>query len=96
MALTTKNKDGFVDGTVTKLPLTLVKEYKQWTRYNLLVKGWILNTISIEIAQSVMYNDNAFEKKKNSASSFYTVLDLGIGNSTFPYDLEETIYTPTI
>ena len=35
------------------------QEHKQWTRCNLLIKGWILNTISPNIAQSVMYNDNA-------------------------------------
>ena len=61
MALTTKNKDGFVDGIITKLPLTSAKEYKQWTRYNLIVKGWILNTISLDIAQSVMYNNDTSE-----------------------------------
>ncbi|KAI9166075.1 hypothetical protein LWI28_025831 [Acer negundo] len=61
MTLTTKNKGGFVDGTVTKPPLTSAKKYKQWTRCNLLVKGWILNTISPDIAQSVMYNDDTSE-----------------------------------
>lgn len=59
MALTTKNKDGFVDGSIKKPSTTSSKEYKQWIRCNLLVKWWILNTISPSIAQSVMYNDDA-------------------------------------
>ncbi|PNX92270.1 retrovirus-related Pol polyprotein from transposon TNT 1-94 [Trifolium pratense] len=59
MALTTKNKDGFVDGSIKKPSTTSSKEYRQWIRCNLLVKGWILNTISPNIAQSVMYTDDA-------------------------------------
>ncbi|XP_024028363.1 uncharacterized protein LOC112093681 [Morus notabilis] len=59
-ALITKNKDGFVDGSITKPPETSTKEHKQWTRSNLLVKGWILNTMSPN-TQSVMYNDSDFK-----------------------------------
>ena len=61
MALTIKNKDGFIDGTVTRPPASSDTETKQWTRCNILVKGWILNTISPKIAESVMYNDTAYE-----------------------------------
>ncbi|KAL5567425.1 hypothetical protein UlMin_030589 [Ulmus minor] len=61
MALTTKNKDGFIDGTVTRPPASSEAETKQWTRCNILVKGWILNTMSPKIAKSVMYNDTAYE-----------------------------------
>ncbi|KAI9164689.1 hypothetical protein LWI28_000326 [Acer negundo] len=50
-----------MDGTIMTPPLTSAKEYKQWTRCNFLVKGWILNTISPDIAQNVMYNDDASE-----------------------------------
>ncbi|XP_038719963.1 uncharacterized protein LOC120012595 [Tripterygium wilfordii] len=59
MALTTKNKDGFVNGVITKPLSGTAEAVRQWTRCNLLVKGWILNTISPAIAESVMYNDTA-------------------------------------
>lgn len=61
MALTTKNKDGFIDGTITRPLAGSAAEIKQWTRYNTLVKGWILNSISPSIAQSVMYSEDAHE-----------------------------------
>ncbi|XP_058189604.1 uncharacterized protein LOC131307214 [Rhododendron vialii] len=61
MALTTKNKDGFIDGTITRPLAGSAAEIKQWTRCNTLVKGWILNSISPNIAQSVMYSEDAHE-----------------------------------
>ncbi|KAI9173360.1 hypothetical protein LWI28_000230 [Acer negundo] len=61
MALTIKNKDSFIDGTITKPPAGSVAKIKQWTRCNNLTKGWILNTILPNIAKSVMYNNGAYE-----------------------------------
>ena len=61
MALTTKNKDRFIDDTIARQPASSKAETKRWTRCNILVKGWILNTISPKIVESVMYNDTAYE-----------------------------------
>ncbi|KAL5562193.1 hypothetical protein UlMin_031940 [Ulmus minor] len=61
MALTIKNKDGFIDSIIARPPASSEAESKQWTRCNILVKGWILNTISPKLAESVMYNDTTYE-----------------------------------
>lgn len=70
MALISKNKDGFIDGTITKPLFGSIGEIKQWTYCNLLVKGWILNTISPDIAQSVMYNDTTLNLWKKLKERF--------------------------
>lgn len=61
ITLITKNNDDYVDGSITKPLKKSIKEHKQLTHCNLFVKGWILNTISPNITQSLMYNDNAFK-----------------------------------
>lgn len=54
MALTIKNKKGFVDGTLTK-PTHNVDEQRQWERCNTLVKTWLLGAMSKEISGSVIH-----------------------------------------
>ena len=59
MALNTKNKEGFVDGTLKKPLHGSSTTLQQWTRCNNLVKSWLLNSISPDIGASIIYNDVA-------------------------------------
>lgn len=59
MALSAKSKEGFVDGSIPKPSESSKIELQQWTRYNNLVKSWLLNSISSDIGASVIYNDLA-------------------------------------
>ncbi|XP_050115638.1 uncharacterized protein LOC126593579 [Malus sylvestris] len=59
MALTVKNKYGFVDGSIKKPSEEDVDELQQCRRYNSLVKTWLLSSIFKEIAASVFYCDGA-------------------------------------
>lgn len=58
MALTIKNKKGFVDGTIT-MPTNRVEEQQQWERCNTLVKTWLLGSMSKEISGSVIHCKDA-------------------------------------
>ncbi|XP_050133176.1 uncharacterized protein LOC126609252 [Malus sylvestris] len=58
MALTVKNKLGFVDGQITKPSESNLEELQQWNRCNNLVKTWLLGSMSKEISWSVInYKD---------------------------------------
>ncbi|XP_021833171.1 uncharacterized protein LOC110772984 [Prunus avium] len=59
MALNTKNKEGFVDGTLKKPLHDSSTTLQQWTRCNNLVKSWLLNSISPDIGASIVNNDVA-------------------------------------
>ena len=54
--LNSKNKLGFVNGTI-KAPSEEInhKEYAAWSWYNDMVHSWIINTLSLEILDSVIY-----------------------------------------
>ncbi|KAK9723707.1 hypothetical protein RND81_05G019400 [Saponaria officinalis] len=54
IALSAKNKLGFVDGTVEK-PAAKSTTSKAWQRCNDLVFSWILNSVSDEIGNSILY-----------------------------------------
>jgi hypothetical protein len=58
MALTAKNKLGFIDGTIPK-PSSTDSSFLIWTRCNTMVLSWILNSVSPEIANSVIFVDSA-------------------------------------
>jgi hypothetical protein len=62
MALTAKNKLGFVTST---LPLPNVPESDplnfSWCRCNNMVLSWLINSVSKEIAASIIYIDSAAE-----------------------------------
>lgn len=62
MALNSKNKLGFVNGTI-KPPLeeTDPDSYAAWSRCNDMVHSWIINTLIPEIADSVIYYTIAHE-----------------------------------
>ncbi|KAL5547209.1 hypothetical protein UlMin_006896 [Ulmus minor] len=58
MALIAKNKLYFVDGTISKLSLD-DDYYNSWSHCNSMVMSWILHAVSREIADSIVYIDNA-------------------------------------
>ena len=60
MALRAKNKLGFVDGTISKLDDD-EDDGGKWQRCHDLVGSWVLNSISSELAGSVLYAQSARE-----------------------------------
>ena len=56
LALNAKNKLGFVNGTI-KAPSeeTHPDDYATWSRCNDMVHSWIVNTLNLEISNSVIY-----------------------------------------
>ncbi|XP_073049302.1 uncharacterized protein [Primulina eburnea] len=60
MALTAKNKLLFVDGTQLR-PASGDLLYAAWIRCNSMVISWILNSVSREIADSLLYMSTAYE-----------------------------------
>ncbi|KAF8408467.1 hypothetical protein HHK36_007621 [Tetracentron sinense] len=61
MALTAKNKIGFVDGCLTKPANSSDPLSSIWCRCNNMVLSWLLNSVSKEIAASIIYIDTAAE-----------------------------------
>jgi hypothetical protein len=58
MALSAKNKLQFINGTLPK-PSPTDADYSSWTRCNDMVLSWIINSISKEIAASIISVDSA-------------------------------------
>ncbi|KAH0686391.1 hypothetical protein KY290_017977 [Solanum tuberosum] len=54
IALTAKNKSGFIDGS-TKEPEAGTDLHRAWSRSNNMVISWLLNYLSLEISESVIY-----------------------------------------
>ncbi|RVW48002.1 Retrovirus-related Pol polyprotein from transposon TNT 1-94 [Vitis vinifera] len=71
MALTVKNKKGFVDGTLNR-PTHNPNEQQQWDRCNILVKTWLLGAISKEISNSNAIHECA--QGTGTVTSFFTKL----------------------
>lgn len=61
MALTAKNKIGFIDSTLTKPSDSSNPLNHAWIRYNNMVLSLILNSVSKEIEASVIYINTAEE-----------------------------------
>ena len=59
-ALTTKNKVGFIDGSIPHLDAHDLL-YKSWVHYNSMVISWILNFVINEIVDSLLCKDTAIE-----------------------------------
>ena len=53
MSLISKNKIGFIDGTI-KAPNNTNSLFPTWQRANMLVVSWILKVVSQSIAQSII------------------------------------------
>src|ERR1044072_3502076 len=58
LALSGKNKLGFVDGTIPQPPLD-DPLHRSWNRNSNIVACWLINSISKEIAASVIYSTTA-------------------------------------
>ncbi|XP_074264214.1 uncharacterized protein LOC141586778 [Silene latifolia] len=58
IALSAKNKIGFIDGTIPK-PAASASTAKNWQRCNDIVFSWILNSVSPDIAKSILYSATA-------------------------------------
>ncbi|XP_070006609.1 uncharacterized protein [Nicotiana sylvestris] len=60
IALSTKNKLGFIDGTCANLAITS-KDYQPWTRCSDMVTSWLLNSLSKDNRDSVIYSKSTKE-----------------------------------
>ncbi|XP_068486835.1 uncharacterized protein [Phaseolus vulgaris] len=60
MSLISKNKIGFIDGTI-EAPNRTKSLFPTWQRANMLVVLWILKVVSQSIAQSIICMDNGFD-----------------------------------
>ncbi|KAJ9672533.1 hypothetical protein PVL29_025942 [Vitis rotundifolia] len=60
MALIAKNKIGFVDGTIPRATQTDFL-FNAWNCRNSMVTSWIINSVSKDIANSLMYIATAAE-----------------------------------
>uniref|UniRef100_A0A1S4A6E3 Retrotransposon Copia-like N-terminal domain-containing protein n=1 Tax=Nicotiana tabacum TaxID=4097 RepID=A0A1S4A6E3_TOBAC len=58
ITLSAKNKLGFIDGTLI-IPKTDSAVQQTWGRCNDMVLSWLLNSLSKEIAESVLYSQSA-------------------------------------
>jgi hypothetical protein len=59
-AIGAKNKFDFVDGTI-QVPVPFDPSYKAWSRCNMLVHSWIMNSVEESIAKSIVYLENAID-----------------------------------
>ncbi|KAH0669476.1 hypothetical protein KY285_025467 [Solanum tuberosum] len=60
IALTAKNKSGFIDGSTHELVVG-TNLHNAWSRANNMVIFWLLNSLSREISESVLYSSTAKE-----------------------------------
>ncbi|XP_017978371.1 PREDICTED: uncharacterized protein LOC108662467 [Theobroma cacao] len=58
LALSIRNKLGFIDGTIPQ-PLVTDKLYMPWIRCNNLIVAWLLESLTPSIASTVFYMSNA-------------------------------------
>ena len=86
MALSAKNKLGFINGTITKPTASAKVELEQWIRCNDMIKSWLLNSISLEIYSSVIYCDLASEIWTDLKERFSQV------NGPRLFELEQSIH----
>ncbi|GMI65892.1 hypothetical protein HRI_000258500 [Hibiscus trionum] len=69
MALSAKNKVGFVDGSIPS-PASTHQNFGAWTRANNLVSSWLLNSVSKEISASLIYHSSAADIWKDLQDRF--------------------------
>ena len=61
MALNTKSKLGFVDGSISASMAVTPLEKQAWSKCNSMISYWILNSVSPHLTASVIYSDTAFK-----------------------------------
>ncbi|XP_070006434.1 uncharacterized protein LOC142162157 [Nicotiana tabacum] len=76
-----KNKLGFFDGTCVA-PAITTKEYQPWTRCNDMVTSWLLNSLSKDIGDSVIYSKSAREFLDQSRTQIWKIKWSKIGNKS--------------
>ena len=69
MALNIRNKLGFVDGTIRK-PLSTSRDSGSWSRCNDMVATWLMNSVSKNIGQSLLFMSTAESIWNNLMSRF--------------------------
>lgn len=60
LAISIKNKLGFLNGTISK-PTITDPLFDSWIRYNNLIAAWILESITPSIASTIFYIDSTVE-----------------------------------
>lgn len=80
MSLLTKNKLGFVDGTIPD-PGEAHALYPYWQRCNTMVLGWLIRSMNPEIAQSILWREKAIEvwselKERFSQADLFRISEL--------------------
>ncbi|KAK4269822.1 hypothetical protein QN277_022931 [Acacia crassicarpa] len=80
VALQSKNKLGFVDGTISMLTIS-DSNYSTWLRCNTMVCTWITRSLSPTIAQSILWLDKAYDiwndlKARFAVSDLFRVTEL--------------------
>lgn len=61
LAISVKNKLGFLNGSISKPSLSDQFLYNAWIRNNNIVISWIINSVSKEISSSILYAESAAE-----------------------------------
>ena len=62
LAINTRNKTGFIDGTCTKASyLSSDVLANQWDRCNSIVLSWLLNSVSEDLYLGQMFSENAHD-----------------------------------
>ncbi|KAE8669122.1 Detected protein of unknown function [Hibiscus syriacus] len=70
LALSAKNKLGFVDESIQALDSSSPERFSAWTRANSFVNSWILNSVSKDITVSLLYHTTAAEIRKDLVERF--------------------------
>ncbi|XP_057520888.1 uncharacterized protein LOC130801137 [Amaranthus tricolor] len=84
LSLSTKNKLGFIDGSLPKPPAT-DHTYKAWCRCNDLVKSWLLASVDKTVGRSVRFKKTAADVWTDLAERF------GQPSSTLLYSLQKKL-----
>lgn len=84
IALSAKNKLAFITGKVVQ-PDVDSDSFSKWQRCNDMVTLWILNGLSSEIAESVIYSNSAYDIWKDLEERF------GQANGSKLYELQKEI-----
>ncbi|XP_073027729.1 uncharacterized protein [Primulina eburnea] len=70
IALSVKNKLGFIDGSIPKPPESDLALTNAWIRNNNIVISWLLNSVSKEISASVLFVESAEDIWKDLKDRF--------------------------
>ncbi|KAL5549597.1 hypothetical protein UlMin_004828 [Ulmus minor] len=84
IALSAKNKLGFIDGTI-KMPTKEDLRLPFWARCNHMVLSWILNSVHVNISDSVIYAKTAVDVWNDLHDRFSQ------GNNTRIYQIRQEI-----